>query len=72
MENYLYLFVLIPLAGFLLTFWMPGNKEGVISRVAFFAVGLQLLAAVVFIGNWLWNGHHATDHKLLTVVSSGH
>ena len=72
MENYLYLFVLIPVAGFLLTFLMPGNKEGIISRVTFISVGIHLLVATIFVAGWLWNGHPSSDHKILTVISSEH
>jgi len=57
LTSFLPYFIIIPFVGYLICLLIPGKKEDLISTAAFSAVGVHLLAAVVFSGLWLWNGH---------------
>lgn len=56
MQNYLPIFILIPLAGFLISLVLPKNDEGKISYTAFGTLGVQLLIATLFVANWIFLG----------------
>lgn len=56
MENFIHSFVLIPLAGFVMSLLVPGSREKLISNTAFTSVGLTLFSAMGFIGMWVWFG----------------
>jgi NADH-quinone oxidoreductase subunit L len=63
MEYLIQIFVLIPIVGFLLSLLIVGTQEKLISRVAFGTVGLNLLAAMIFIGYWLFSGMPTLNFK---------
>ncbi|MCX8483419.1 MAG: hypothetical protein ORN50_07540, partial [Crocinitomicaceae bacterium] len=67
MENYIQIFVLIPLVGFILSLFIPKKNENFISWFSFSTVGLQLLLAIVFSVYWLFNHHHVIDLRGITV-----
>jgi NADH-quinone oxidoreductase subunit L len=49
-------FILLPVLGFLVTLFIPGKREELLSKVSFFTVGLHLVSFQVFMVYWLWNG----------------
>ena len=55
MEQFLQLFIFIPLAGFILSFFFSNKQEKLISGVAYSIVGLQLIGVTAFIIYWLFN-----------------
>ncbi len=63
MTSLLHYFILVPLAGFLLSLLIPAKQETLISGTAFWVVGLHLLSAVVFTGFWLADGHPTLNLK---------
>ena len=63
MITFIPIFVLLPLAGFLLTLAIPGRKEELISRVSFTTVGMHLLIFQLFALYWLWSGHPVLNVK---------
>ena len=56
-------FILIPIAGFILSLLIPGKKENVISWVASFTVGIHFASFIVFIVYWLSQGHPTLNLK---------
>jgi NADH-quinone oxidoreductase subunit L len=67
MNTILQLFIFIPLAGFLISLFIPGSKETLLSRIAFGTVGLHLLLFQVFVVYWLWNGHPSLNLKEIVI-----
>jgi NADH:ubiquinone oxidoreductase subunit 5 (subunit L)/multisubunit Na+/H+ antiporter MnhA subunit len=53
MENLIYIFLLIPFSGFLLSVICPGKKEELISWVAYLTVGFQFIAFIVYFLLWI-------------------
>jgi len=70
MESILSYFILLPLAGFLVSLLVPGKQEGLLSRVAFLTAGLHLLGALLFLGFWLLHGHPVLNHKDIVVFQT--
>ena len=56
-------FILIPIAGFILSLLIPGKKENVISWVVYFTVGIHFASFIVFIVYWLSQGHPTLNLK---------
>ncbi len=52
----LQLFILIPMAGFVLSLFIPSKKEDFISWFSFSVVGLHLLAATIYLALWVIKG----------------
>ncbi|MBL6447739.1 hypothetical protein JMN32_15580 [Fulvivirga sp. 29W222] len=53
MESFVHLFLMIPLVGFIISLFIPGKRESVISNVAFTTVGATLLGGMIFISIWV-------------------
>src|SRR6476620_713813 len=70
MESFLNIFILIPVAGFLLSLLIPGKREGLLSGIAFGTVGLHLFSLIVFVCYWLYNGHASLDLKDLILFKN--
>ncbi|MFN5170072.1 MAG: proton-conducting transporter membrane subunit [Cyclobacteriaceae bacterium] len=66
MTSLLEIFIIIPLAAFLISLLIPGKKEGLMSQVAFLSVGLHLVCFQFFLIYWLWQGY--PDLNLKDVV----
>lgn len=62
MTSFLHLFILLPLAGFILSVLAP-KKEAILSQIAFGTVGLHLLSTIIFLGYWLLHGYPTLDLK---------
>ncbi|MCF8257669.1 MAG: hypothetical protein K9J06_08955 [Flavobacteriales bacterium] len=67
MEHLLYIFLLIPALGTLLSLLIPGRSEKWLSRNAIFTTGLQLVGAVALIALWAWKGSPDLNIKELVI-----
>ena len=56
MEKFIHLFILLPIVAFIISVIIPKKQEGLLSRVAFVSVGLQFLAALLFLIFWFEKG----------------
>lgn len=63
-------FVLIPLAGFLISLVVPRGREAALSRTAFITAGLQLVLVVGFTGWWLVAGHPVLSVKEIVIYAT--
>jgi NADH-quinone oxidoreductase subunit L len=70
MPQLLLYFILIPLAGFLLSLLMPRKKEKLISTLVLGTVGFHLAAIICFFIYWLMNDHPVLDTKLITLFAT--
>ncbi|MCC6462160.1 MAG: hypothetical protein IT260_16960 [Saprospiraceae bacterium] len=70
MLPFLQFFILWPLAGFLLSLWVPRKKERLLSGIAIGTVGAQVLGALVFAGWWWLNGRPTLDIKQVVLYQS--
>jgi NADH-quinone oxidoreductase subunit L len=70
MESILHIFLFIPLVGFIISLILPAKKELLLSRAAFFTIGLQLLCSIVFLFAWLLNGHPILNVKDIVLFKS--
>lgn len=59
----LHALLLVPVAGFLISLFIPSNKETLISRTAFFTVGLHLFGFMLFFFYWLSKGHETINFR---------
>ncbi len=69
-ELLLQLFILIPLAGFLLSMCMPRKNEKVISNIAITTITLHLLGITTFIALWFLNGHPTLNIKHIVLFET--
>lgn len=67
MTKILVLFILVPLAGFLVSLVVPARKEGLMSQVAFGTVGLTLFGFQLFALYWLVQGSPTLNLKELVI-----
>lgn len=67
MEKFLVLFILFPLAGFLLSLLLPRRKEQLLSGLAIGVAALQLAGATAFTVYWLLKEHPFLEIKQLVV-----
>ncbi|MHB8260259.1 MAG: proton-conducting transporter transmembrane domain-containing protein [Bacteroidia bacterium] len=63
MDKLLHLFILLPLAGFIISLLIPKKNEGLISWTTFGFVGLHFGGFLLFFTNWLLNGHPTLNLK---------
>jgi NADH-quinone oxidoreductase subunit L len=70
MASLLQYFIILPLAGFLISLLIPEKKESLLSWSAFCFVGAHLLFALVFLGYWLLNGHEILNLKDFVVFET--
>jgi len=64
------LFLLIPIAGFVISIFIPAVKEKLLSGVAFVTVGIHLLCYFSFVVYWLFNGHQVLNVKDIVLYKS--
>ncbi len=69
-EFILELFILLPLAGFIITLLVPEKNENLISTISFSAVGLHLSGITLFIAYWLFGGMPTISHNYLTLYQT--
>ncbi len=70
MIAFLHILIYIPLLGFLISLCLPDKNETLISRTAFFTVGLHLLVLLVFLGVWLLGGHPRLNIRDVVLYSA--
>jgi NADH:ubiquinone oxidoreductase subunit 5 (subunit L)/multisubunit Na+/H+ antiporter MnhA subunit len=64
------LFIVIPLAGFILSLLVPQRKESVLSWVVLVTVGLHLAMFVTFTGYWAFNGAPTLNLKEIVLLKT--
>jgi NADH-quinone oxidoreductase subunit L len=67
LASWIQLMIGIPFVGFVLSLVIPEAKEKVLSRVAFYTSGLNLLSVLVFVGFWAYTGFGALNLKEFVV-----
>lgn len=72
MEHILQYFLILPFLGFIISIFLPENKEKLISGIAFGTVFIQLLGLVLFIGFWIFNGSEDLNLKEITLLKTDH
>lgn len=70
MKSLLEIIVIIPLLGVVISTLLPAGKEGIISKVAFITVGLQLLAILTLCGDWAYNSFETIDARDISLFSA--
>ncbi len=70
MNTVLNFFILIPFIGFFISLFIPGKKELILSRTAFFTVGLHLIGFFVFLGFWIANDQKTLDLKDIVILKT--
>jgi NADH:ubiquinone oxidoreductase subunit 5 (subunit L)/multisubunit Na+/H+ antiporter MnhA subunit len=70
MEQLLVLFILLPLAGFVLSLAFPRRMEKPIALVAIGTMGLQAVLLLAFTTWWLINGHAVLDIRQFVVYKT--
>lgn len=71
-NEFLLVFILIPIAGFFISFWLPEKRESLLSWTAFGTVVTQLVTLSAFIIYWISNGAHNLNLMELSVVKTTH
>jgi NADH:ubiquinone oxidoreductase subunit 5 (subunit L)/multisubunit Na+/H+ antiporter MnhA subunit len=72
MENILQFFLLLPFLGFVISAFLPENKEKLISIIAFSTVFIQFLSIVLFSLIWIWNDSPDLNLKEITIFRTSH
>ncbi|MBS1634496.1 MAG: hypothetical protein JST26_01150 [Bacteroidetes bacterium] len=70
MISFLQFFILVPLAGFIISVLIPGKQETLLSRVTFSAVGINFLAFIAYAIWWLIEGHVPLNFKDIVLFQS--
>lgn len=70
MNNFIHVFLLLPVSALLTSLLIPSRKESWISRTAIFSVGLQFILGVGFTVYWLLNQHVVIDIKDFSMFKS--
>ena len=69
-NEFLLVFIIIPVLGFLISFFIPEKKESWLSWTAFTTVFLQLIVLCVFIFYWIINGSKDMNLFELSLVKT--
>ncbi|MDQ3108319.1 MAG: hypothetical protein M3R17_00345 [Bacteroidota bacterium] len=70
MSQLLQLFILVPLAGFILSLCIPRKKESVISGIAIAIAGIHLAGILTLVVYWLLNAHPTLDIKHIVLFEA--
>lgn len=70
LEHLLHFFILIPLFGFIISLFIPGKKETLISWTTFSVVGLHFFFALAFVAYWILQGAEILNLKELVLYES--
>ncbi|MDX2174671.1 MAG: proton-conducting transporter membrane subunit [Bacteroidota bacterium] len=70
MQTLIQFFVLLPLLGFIITIFLPKNKENLISKLSIYTIGIHFISFAIFVGYWLFNGHSTIDFKNIVIFKS--
>lgn len=72
LQNWIQLMIGIPLVGFLVSLMVPEYKEKLLSRVAFFTAGFNLMSVLVFLVFWSIQGFQALNLKEFVLYRNDH
>lgn len=64
-------FILIPVAGYILSICIPGKKENILSVFSFSVVGLHLFFLTAFTGIWIYCGAQTINHRDIVLYQFG-
>jgi NADH:ubiquinone oxidoreductase subunit 5 (subunit L)/multisubunit Na+/H+ antiporter MnhA subunit len=67
MEWLINCFIMIPLAGFLISVLLPKKNETALSRLAYTTIGINLFLALVFVCYWMLNGMPPLNLKEVSI-----
>jgi len=70
MSQLLQFFILVPLLGFLVSIFIPGKKETLLSGVSIITVCIHFLGVFIFCVYWLMNAHPTLDIKHLVLYKT--
>lgn len=70
MTQILHFFILVPLAGFILSLFFPSKSEKLISGTAFFTLGTQFIAFSFYLLYYLFNNHPTLNLKDIVLFKS--
>src|SRR5689334_7059929 len=70
MSEFIHIFILLPLAGFVLSLLIPGRKEVLLSRTSFLTVGVQLFAATCFTALWIFKGFPVLEQRDVVILKT--
>ncbi len=70
MEKFIHLFILLPIVAFMVSVMIPKKQERLLSRVAFVSVGLQFIAAVLFLILWISKGTPILNLKEFSIYKA--
>jgi NADH:ubiquinone oxidoreductase subunit 5 (subunit L)/multisubunit Na+/H+ antiporter MnhA subunit len=70
MATIFHLFILIPLLGLIISVLIPGKKEGLLSKAAFFTIGVHFFSAIVFFIYWLLHNHPTLNLKDIVILKT--
>lgn len=62
-KSLFHIFIFIPLIGFILSLFVSGKKEKLISSIAFLTVGVHFITFFAYIIYWFINGHETLNFK---------
>ena len=72
LSAWIQLMIGIPLVGFIVSILVPENQEKILSRVAFYTAGLNLLSVLVFLVFWALAGFEALNLKEFVLYKTEH
>lgn len=72
MSQLLQFFLLLPLAGLLVSLFFARKNERAISLTAIISSAIHLIGGVAFVGYWLLNAHPVLDSKHIVFFKSDH
>jgi NADH-quinone oxidoreductase subunit L len=70
MEQFITLFILLPVFGFVASLLIPKRNENLLSTVSFLTVGAQLISALLFFVYWLINGARVINLKEFSIFKA--
>lgn len=70
MKIFFEFFILLPVVAFLISILLPEKNEGLLSRWAFFTIGLHMISFQAFLIYWIIQGHPSMDFKDLVLFKS--
>lgn len=70
MNSILPVFILLPVAGYIISLLIPRKNEELLSRSSFFIVGLHMFAVQAFLVDWIWHGSPTLNVKEIVLVKT--
>ncbi len=72
LSNWIQLMIGIPLFGFLISLAVSERKETLLSRVAFYTAGINLLSTLIFLVFWVLQGGKDLNLKEISIFKNDH